>query len=65
MIVTNLLLNGFIIVILRLPELNQTFEAATASWNATSLLILAALTVFSAAILLLTGILQKRLTSFL
>ena len=50
---------------MRLPELNQTFEAATASWNATSLLILAALITFSAAILLLTGILQKRLTSFL
>tara|TARA_R110002167_G_scaffold82836_1_gene225649 strand:- start:1313 stop:1954 length:642 start_codon:yes stop_codon:yes gene_type:complete len=65
MIVTNLLLNGFIILIMRLPELNQTFEAATASWNATSLLILAALITFSAAILLLTGILQKRLTSFL
>jgi ABC-2 type transport system permease protein len=65
MIVTNLLLNGFIILIMRLPELNQTFEAATASWNGTSLLILAALITFSAAILLLTGILQKRLTSFL
>jgi ABC-type transport system involved in multi-copper enzyme maturation permease subunit len=65
MVVTNLLLNGFIIVIMRLPEINQTFETATASWNSMSLTILAAELGFVVVILLLTGYLQKRKSSFL
>ncbi|MDP5132657.1 MAG: ABC transporter permease [Paraglaciecola sp.] len=65
MVVTNLLLNGFIIVILRLPEINQTLEAATASWNATSLMIVAAELTFIAVVLFLTSYLQKRKTNFL
>jgi ABC-2 type transport system permease protein len=65
MVVTNLLLNAFIILIMRLPEINQTFEAATASWNTMSLMILAVELGFIAAILLLTGYLQKRKSNFL
>lgn len=65
MVVTNLLLNGFIILIMRLPEINQTLEAATASWNAVSLTILAVELGFIVTSLLLTGYLQKRKSSFL
>ncbi|NCP64793.1 MAG: ABC transporter permease [Paraglaciecola sp.] len=65
MIVTNLLLNGFIIGLMWMPQINQTMEAASASWNPTSLLILAALIAISLAALLLTAYLQKRKTSFL
>ena len=65
MIVTNLLLNGFIIVLLRLPEINQTFEAASASWNSLSVSILLAEIAFIVVTLFLTGYLQKRHTNFL
>lgn len=65
MVVTNLLLNGFIIILLRLPEINQTLEAASASWNSLSVSILVAEIAFIAVTLLLTGYLQKRHTNFL
>lgn len=65
MIITNLLLNGFILWILRMPAIHQTLEAATASWNATSLTMLACAVVLMIAILVTTAYLQKRKTSFL
>ncbi len=65
MIITNLLLNGFILWILRIPEINQTLEAATASWNPTSWSMLLTGIVLIIGILLLTAYLQKRKTSFL
>ncbi|KXI27242.1 ABC transporter permease [Paraglaciecola hydrolytica] len=65
MIVTNLLINAFIIGIMRMPEINQTFKAATASWNSTSLTILAAELGFTCVILVLTAYLQQRKTNFL
>lgn len=65
MIVTNLLINGFIFWILRMPDIHLSLEAATASWNATSLTILAGEIVISLGILLFTYYWQKRLTTFL
>ena len=65
MIVTNLLLNGFIIGLMILPEINQSFGAPTASWNSMSLGILLAEILFIALVLLLTGYLQNRKSSFL
>ena len=65
MIITNLLLNGFILWILRMPEINQTLEAPTASWNSTSLSMLLAGIVMTISILVLTAYLQKRKTNFL
>lgn len=65
MIITNLLLNGFILWILRMPEINRTLEAPTASWNSTSLSMLLAGMTMIIGILLLTAYLQKRKTSFL
>lgn len=65
MIITNLLLNGFILWILRIPAINQTLEAPTASWNQLSLTILACCVVLMIGILLLTALAQKRKTSFL
>lgn len=65
MIITNLLLNGFILWILRMPEINQTLEAPTASWNSTSLSMLLTGIAAIIGILLLTAYLQKRKTSFL
>jgi len=65
MIVTNLLINGFIFWILRMPEIHLSLEAASASWNATSLTILAGEIAISLGILLFTYYWQKRLTTFL
>lgn len=65
MIITNLLLNGFILWILRMPQINQTLEAATASWQPVSLLILGTCVVLMLSILIATAYLQKRKTSFL
>lgn len=65
MILTNLLLNGFIFWIIRMPAVHQTLEASTASWNSTTLGLLAAGTVLVISVLLLTAYLQKRKTSFL
>lgn len=65
MIITNLLLNGFILWILRMPEINRTLEAPTASWNSTSISMLLAGIAMMIGILLLTAYLQKRKTSFL
>ncbi|RVU37709.1 hypothetical protein EOE67_09575 [Rheinheimera riviphila] len=65
MIITNLLLNGFILWILRMPEINQTLEAPTASWNSTSISMLLAGIAMIIGILVLTASLQKRKTSFL
>lgn len=65
MIITNLLLNGFILWILRMPEINRTLEAPTASWNSTSLSMLLAGMTMIIGILVLTAYLQKRKTSFL
>ena len=65
MIITNLLLNGFILWILRMPEINRTLEAATASWNQISLTILATCIGLTIGILVATAYLQKRKTSFL
>ena len=65
MIITNLLLNGFILWIIRMPAVHQTLEASTASWNSTTLALLAAGTALVAGILMLTAYLQKRKTSFL
>jgi ABC-2 type transport system permease protein len=65
MIITNLLLNGFILWVLRMPEINQTLEAATASWNFTSLSMLVSAIVLMLLILVGTAYLQNRKTSFL
>ena len=65
MIVTNLLLNGFIIWLLRMPAIHLTLEAPTASWNSTSLLLLAAGVGLIVLVLLATAVLQRRKTSFL
>jgi ABC-2 type transport system permease protein len=65
MIITNLLLNGFILWVLRMPEINQTLEAATASWNFTSLSMLLSAIVLMLIILVSTAYLQHRKTSFL
>lgn len=65
MVVTNLLINAFIIIILRLPQINQTLEAANASWNSISISILLAEIAFIAVALFLTGYLQKRQSNFL
>jgi ABC-2 type transport system permease protein len=65
MIITNLLLNGFIIWILRMPAINQTLEAPTASWNSVSLAMLFISIGLMICILLLTAYLQRRKTSFL
>ena len=65
MIITNLLLNGFILWIIRMPAVHKTLEAPTASWNSTTLSLLAAGSVLVVAVLMLTAYLQKRKTSFL
>ena len=65
MIITNLLLNGFIFWIIRMPTVHKTLEAPTASWNSTTLGLLAAGSVLVVAVLVLTAYLQKRKTSFL
>jgi ABC-2 type transport system permease protein len=65
MIITNLLLNGFILWILRMPEINQTLEAPTASWNSTSISMLLTGIAMMLGILSLTAYLQKRKTCFL
>ncbi|SNY54676.1 ABC-2 family transporter protein [Arsukibacterium tuosuense] len=65
MIITNLLLNGFILWIIRMPAVHQTLEAPTASWNSTTLGLLAVGTVLVVCVLLLTAYFQKRKTSFL
>lgn len=65
MIITNLLLNGFILWIIRMPAVHKTLEAPTASWNSTTLGLLVAGTVLVISVLALTAYLQKRKTSFL
>jgi len=65
MIITNLLLNGFIFWIIRMPAVHLTLESPTASWNSTTLGLLATGSVLVVVVLVLTAYLQKRKTSFL
>ena len=65
MIITNLLLNGFILWIIRMPAIYQTLEAPTASWNSITLAMLCSGIVLIIGILFLTAYSQQRKTSFL
>lgn len=65
MIITNLLLNGFIIWLLRMPAIHLTLEAPTASWNSTSLGLLTGGITLIIIVLLGAAALQQRKTSFL
>lgn len=65
MIITNLLLNGFILWIIRMPAVYQTLEAPTASWNSITLAMLCSGIMLIFGILFLTAYSQQRKTSFL